>query len=170
VGSRGSFPGGKAAGVWSWQLTSIQCRGQRMSGAIPPLPRYVSMAWCSVKKKRSTGTTLLLPSYFFQLYCMGAKHGLSIWGRNRVLKRICGPKREEDGSWRKLHNDADIFLTSWVTISFSNNVLHHGVSEWISNVLLWSFMQPSSISLLQLASWGYKLTFINYIMNTILNV
>jgi hypothetical protein len=23
---------------------------------------------------------------------------------NRVLK-ICGPKREEDGSWRKLHND-----------------------------------------------------------------
>jgi hypothetical protein len=24
---------------------------------------------------------------------------------NRVLKRIFGPKREEDGSWRKLHND-----------------------------------------------------------------
>jgi hypothetical protein len=24
---------------------------------------------------------------------------------NRVLRRICGPKREEDGSWRKLHND-----------------------------------------------------------------
>jgi hypothetical protein len=23
----------------------------------------------------------------------------------RVLKRIFGPKREEDGSWRKLHND-----------------------------------------------------------------
>jgi hypothetical protein len=23
---------------------------------------------------------------------------------NRVL-RICGPEREEDGSWRKLHND-----------------------------------------------------------------
>jgi hypothetical protein len=22
-----------------------------------------------------------------------------------VLKRIFGPKREEDGSWRKLHND-----------------------------------------------------------------
>jgi hypothetical protein len=24
---------------------------------------------------------------------------------NRVLRRILGPKREEDGSWRKLHND-----------------------------------------------------------------
>jgi hypothetical protein len=24
---------------------------------------------------------------------------------NRVLRRISGPEREEDGSWRKLHND-----------------------------------------------------------------
>jgi hypothetical protein len=24
---------------------------------------------------------------------------------NRVLRRTFGPKREEDGSWRKLHND-----------------------------------------------------------------
>jgi hypothetical protein len=24
---------------------------------------------------------------------------------NRVLRRIFGPKREEDGSWRKVHND-----------------------------------------------------------------
>jgi hypothetical protein len=24
---------------------------------------------------------------------------------NRMLRRICGPKREEDGSWKKLHND-----------------------------------------------------------------
>jgi hypothetical protein len=29
-----------------------------MRGAIPPLPQYASMAWCSVK---STGTTLPLP-------------------------------------------------------------------------------------------------------------
>jgi hypothetical protein len=33
----GSLPGGKAAGTWSWPLTSIQCRGQIMRGAIPPL-------------------------------------------------------------------------------------------------------------------------------------
>jgi hypothetical protein len=43
---------------------------------------------------------------------MGARLGLSLWGRNtdrvfenRVLRKIFGPKREEDGSWRKLHND-----------------------------------------------------------------
>jgi hypothetical protein len=24
---------------------------------------------------------------------------------NKVLRKIFGPKREEDGSWRKLHND-----------------------------------------------------------------
>jgi hypothetical protein len=32
------------------------------------------------------------------------KHRLRIF-ENRVLRRIFGPKREEDGSWRKLHND-----------------------------------------------------------------
>jgi hypothetical protein len=43
---------------------------------------------------------------------MDAKLGLSLWGRNtlrvfenRVLRKIFGPKREKDGSWRKLHND-----------------------------------------------------------------
>jgi hypothetical protein len=32
------------------------------------------------------------------------EHGLRVF-ENRVLRRIFGPKREEDGSWRKLHND-----------------------------------------------------------------
>jgi uncharacterized membrane protein len=44
---------------------------------------------------------------------MGAKLGLLLWGEehrlrvfeNRVLRKIFGPKSEEDGSWRKLHND-----------------------------------------------------------------
>jgi hypothetical protein len=35
---------------------------------------------------------------------MGAKHRLRVFG-NSVLRKIFGPKREEDGSWRKLHND-----------------------------------------------------------------
>jgi hypothetical protein len=54
LGTRGSFPGGKATGACSWPLTAVWCRGQRMSGAILLLPQYPSMAWCSVK---STGTT-----------------------------------------------------------------------------------------------------------------
>jgi hypothetical protein len=43
---------------------------------------------------------------------MGAKLGLTLREEhtlrvfeNRVLRKIFGPKREEDGSWRKLHND-----------------------------------------------------------------
>jgi hypothetical protein len=32
------------------------------------------------------------------------EHRLRIF-ENRVLRRIFGPKRAEDGSWRKLHND-----------------------------------------------------------------
>jgi hypothetical protein len=32
------------------------------------------------------------------------EHRLSVF-ESRVLRRIFGPKREEDGSWRKLHND-----------------------------------------------------------------
>jgi hypothetical protein len=32
------------------------------------------------------------------------EHRLKIF-ENRVLKKIFGPEMEEDGSWRKLHND-----------------------------------------------------------------
>jgi hypothetical protein len=32
------------------------------------------------------------------------EHRLRVFEK-RVLRRIFGPKREEDGSWRKLHND-----------------------------------------------------------------
>jgi hypothetical protein len=32
------------------------------------------------------------------------EHRLRVF-EDRVLRRIFGPKREEDGSWRKLHND-----------------------------------------------------------------
>jgi hypothetical protein len=35
---------------------------------------------------------------------LGEEHRLRVF-ENRVLSKIFGPKREEDGSWRKLHND-----------------------------------------------------------------
>jgi hypothetical protein len=59
MGTRGSFPGGKAARAWRWPLTSIKCRGQRMSGAIPPLPQYAFMAWCWVKEAQGPVTYIL---------------------------------------------------------------------------------------------------------------
>jgi hypothetical protein len=39
------------------------------------------------------------------------EHRLRVF-ENRVLRRIFGPKREEDGSWRKLHNDELLSLCS----------------------------------------------------------
>jgi hypothetical protein len=39
------------------------------------------------------------------------EHRLRVF-ENRVLRRIFGPKREEDGSWRKLHNDELLNLYS----------------------------------------------------------
>jgi len=43
MGNRGPFPVGKAAGAWSWPLTSVWCRGQRMRGCIPPLSNTSSL-------------------------------------------------------------------------------------------------------------------------------
>jgi hypothetical protein len=37
-------------------------------------------------------------------FTLGEEHRLKVF-ENRVLRRIFGPKREEDGSLRKLHND-----------------------------------------------------------------
>jgi hypothetical protein len=51
IGRRGSFPGSKAAGAWSWPLIPIYCRRQRMSGAIPPLPHTSS--WCGAQLTHS---------------------------------------------------------------------------------------------------------------------
>jgi hypothetical protein len=57
MGTRGSFPGGKAAGAWSWQQTSIYCRGQRMSGATPPLPNTPSWRGTQLKHRDNTFTS-----------------------------------------------------------------------------------------------------------------
>jgi hypothetical protein len=59
MGTRRSFPGGKAAGAWSWPLTSIYCRGQRMSGVIPLLPNTPS--WRGAQLKHRDNFTFTLP-------------------------------------------------------------------------------------------------------------
>jgi hypothetical protein len=47
-GFRGFFLGSKAAGSWSWPLTSVWCRGQEWRSYIFT-PPYVSMLWCLIK-------------------------------------------------------------------------------------------------------------------------
>jgi hypothetical protein len=52
--------------------------------------------------------TVILPVvlYGFETWSLTLReeHRLRVF-ENRVLRRIFGPKREEDGSWRKFHND-----------------------------------------------------------------
>jgi hypothetical protein len=48
---------------------------------------------------------------------------------NRVLRKIFGPKREEDGSWRKLHNDKLHSLYSSL-----NRVINTRRTRWAGHV------------------------------------
>jgi hypothetical protein len=52
--------------------------------------------------------TVILPVVLYgcETWCLTLReeHRLRVF-ENRVLRRIFGPKREQDGSWRKLHND-----------------------------------------------------------------
>jgi hypothetical protein len=59
MGTRGCFPGGKVTGAWSWPLTSMECQGQKMSGAILSLPQSAFMAWCLVKHRDNFTFTFL---------------------------------------------------------------------------------------------------------------
>jgi hypothetical protein len=46
---------------------------------------------------------------------LGEEHRHRVF-ETRVLRKISGPKREEDGSWRKLHNDEPHCLYSSLNI------------------------------------------------------
>jgi hypothetical protein len=103
IGTRCSFPGSKAAEAPSWRpLTSIQFRGQRMSGAVPPLPQYSSMAWCLVKNTAQGQLDLylshMLPYSPFSFH--SSLLNLCIW------ENILNPK-----------DQSVIGVSSWLTIS-----------------------------------------------------
>jgi hypothetical protein len=58
--------------------------------------------------KIKTHKTVILPVVLYGCetwsLTLREEHKLRVF-ENRVLRKIFGPKREEDGSWRKLHND-----------------------------------------------------------------
>jgi hypothetical protein len=63
MGTRGSFPGAKAAGGWSWHFHLVP--RSRMRGVITPFPQRVFMAWC-LDKHRDNFTFL----YPFTVYSL----------------------------------------------------------------------------------------------------
>jgi hypothetical protein len=67
---------------------------------------------------------------------------------NRVLRKIFGPKREEDGSWRKLHNDELYSLYSSPNVvrviksrgmRWAGHVARMGVGRVVCSVLVGRF-------------------------------
>jgi hypothetical protein len=58
------------------------------------------------------------------------EHRLRVF-ENRVLRRIFGPKREEDGSWRKIHNDGLHSLYSSLNIV---RVIKQSRMKWAGHV------------------------------------
>jgi len=50
TGTWGSFPLGKEAGVWSWPLTSIYCRGQECVELYPH--SFNTPSWCGAQLKK----------------------------------------------------------------------------------------------------------------------
>jgi hypothetical protein len=71
-------------------------------------------------------------------------HRLRVF-ENRVLRRIFGPKREEDRSWRKLHNNELHSLYSSLNIvrviksrrmSWVGHVAHMGEGRGVYRVLV----------------------------------
>jgi len=63
MGTRGSFPGFKAA-VREADHSLTSSGEVRMHGAIPPLPQYVFVAWCLVKHSDNFTFT------FFTFICL----------------------------------------------------------------------------------------------------
>jgi hypothetical protein len=61
---------------------------------------------CNLKIKIYKTVTLPVVLYGCETWSLtlGEENRLRVFG-NRVLRKIFGPKRDEDGSWRKLHND-----------------------------------------------------------------
>jgi hypothetical protein len=70
---------------------------------------HITKIYFTIKKlKIKIYKTVILPVVLYGCetwsLTLEEEHRLRVF-ENRVLRKISEPKREEDGSWRKLHND-----------------------------------------------------------------
>jgi hypothetical protein len=68
MGTRVSFPGDKAAGAWSWSLTSHLMPMSKNEKSYTSTPQYAFMAWCLVQHRDFT--------FFIESFC---DHGNEPW-------------------------------------------------------------------------------------------
>jgi hypothetical protein len=86
----------------------IKSRLNQRNGCYFSVQNLLSSRLISKNLKIKIYKTVILPVVLFGCETwsrtLREEHRLRV-SENRVLRRIFGPKREEDGSWRKLHND-----------------------------------------------------------------
>jgi hypothetical protein len=70
-----------------------------MSGAMPPLPQYVFMAWCLVRRSRGTSLLLLFTYYSFVIEITAHERDLQI---NNTLRTSSKDGRSGRG-WKALY-------------------------------------------------------------------
>jgi hypothetical protein len=63
MGTMGSFPGGKAAGAWSWPLTPSNAEVKN-EWSYTSTPQYAFMPWCSVKAQWQLYLYLYLKAHY----------------------------------------------------------------------------------------------------------
>jgi hypothetical protein len=88
------------------------------------------------KLKIKVHKTVILPVVLYGCetwsLTLGEEHRVRIF-ENRVL-RIFGPKREEDGSWRKLHND-ELYSPYSSPKRWAAHAAHRGEGRGVNTVL-----------------------------------
>jgi hypothetical protein len=85
----------------------IKSRLNSGSACYHSVQNILSSCLTSKKLKTKTYKTVIFPVVLYGSetwsLTLREEHRLRVF-ENRVLRRIFGPKREQDGSWRKLHN------------------------------------------------------------------
>jgi hypothetical protein len=81
MGARDSFPGGKAAGEWSWPLTTIYCQGQEKSPWYPLGPQV------KVNVKLSLGLTMYNAMRMYPVLNQPPRHE-DVWWSGGIPPRI----------------------------------------------------------------------------------
>jgi hypothetical protein len=87
MGNKGSFPGGKAAGAWSWPLALIKCRGQECLELYFHSPNTPSWRGAQLKKHRDNFTFAFTFIYIYthtHIHIHTYTHTL-MYALNRVL-------------------------------------------------------------------------------------
>jgi hypothetical protein len=84
MGTRGSFPGGKAAGAWSWPLTSIKCRGPECMEIYLHSPNTPS--WRGAQLKHRDNFSFIINITLFCCWIHSAYTVIIITNHDRIYK------------------------------------------------------------------------------------